>query len=48
LLAEYQGARVSLMLYLSGYFVDACGELPTVAAGRLHDRFLGWVTRPET
>ncbi len=42
LLAEFDGARVSLMLYLSGHFIDACTDLPTAASGRLHDRFLGW------
>ena len=42
LLAEYQGARVSLMLYLSGYFVDACGDLPAAPSGTLHRRFFGW------
>lgn len=42
LMAEYQCARVSLMLYLSGYFVQACVDLPMVASGRLYCRFLGW------
>lgn len=42
LLAEYQGARVSLMLYLSGCFTQACVDLPMVASGRLYHRFLGW------
>ncbi|HEX6968168.1 MAG TPA: flavin reductase [Micromonosporaceae bacterium] len=42
LLAEYAGARVSLMLYLSGYFVEACADLHTVAAGTLYRRFFTW------
>ena len=42
LLAEYEGARVSLALYLAGFFVEACGDLPAAVAGTLHHRFLGW------
>ncbi|HLL65953.1 MAG TPA: flavin reductase [Micromonosporaceae bacterium] len=42
LLAEYEGARVSLMLYLAGHFVDACADLPGTPAGTLYRRFLGW------
>ena len=36
--AEYDGARVSLMLHLVGCFVEASADLPTAAAGTLHRR----------
>jgi len=42
LAAEYAGARVSLMLYLTMYFVDACEDMPRSAAGDLYQRFLLW------
>lgn len=46
LLAEYEGARVSLTLYLSGYFIEACTDLPDACCGGLHNRFLGWAMGP--
>ncbi|GAB3334274.1 flavin reductase [Micromonospora halotolerans] len=42
LLAEYDGAPVSLALYLAAQLVDATRHLPQVSAGHLHHRFLGW------
>jgi hypothetical protein len=42
LLAEYSGARVSLMLYLSAHFVEACEDMPNAVLGTLHRRFFGW------
>ncbi|SDY23585.1 hypothetical protein SAMN05444365_1011152 [Micromonospora pattaloongensis] len=46
LLAEFDGAPVSLTIYLGAYFVDAAPDLPDVPAGDLHARFVGWaVTR---
>jgi hypothetical protein len=43
LLAEYEGATVSLALYLASNFVDAAADLPDLPAGNLYRRFLGWV-----
>lgn len=43
LLGEYDGALVSLTLYLVGLFADACVDLPAAEAGALHQRFLGWL-----
>ncbi|GGJ74142.1 hypothetical protein GCM10010123_00100 [Pilimelia anulata] len=40
LAAEYAGARVSLMLYLTGCFVAACEDLPHATVGDLYRRFL--------
>jgi len=42
LLAEYLGARVSLTLYVTALFVDACRDMPSAPAGDLYQRFLGW------
>jgi hypothetical protein len=42
LVAEFDGARVSLMLYLSAYFVEACADLPAAAVGDLYERFFIW------
>lgn len=44
LLAEYADARVSLSLslYLSGCFVQACADLGTTPAGLLYRRFFTW------
>lgn len=42
LIAHYHQAPVSLMIYLSGFFIEACQDLPRTAAGALHQRFLGW------
>ena len=43
LLAEYDGAFVSLAVLMGSYLVDASVELPSERAGDLYDRFLGWV-----
>ncbi|PSK67122.1 hypothetical protein B0E53_00944 [Micromonospora sp. MH33] len=40
--AEYDGAPVSLALYLAAQLVDATKDLAHVPAGQLHHRFLGW------
>ncbi|MEU5526011.1 flavin reductase [Micromonospora chersina] len=40
--AEYDGALVSLALYLATQLVDATQDLTHVPAGHLHRRFLGW------
>lgn len=42
LVAEYDGAYVSMMLHLSGFFIEACQDMPLAASGVLHHRFLGW------
>jgi hypothetical protein len=44
LLAEYERARVSLVVYVTGQFLDAVQDLPSVPSGALYDRFLGWLT----
>ncbi|MFI5845268.1 hypothetical protein ACIA8K_36750 [Catenuloplanes sp. NPDC051500] len=46
LLAEYDGARVSLAIYLGACLVEATRELFTVPAGWLYARFLGWMKAP--
>ncbi len=43
LVAEYEGARVSLALLMAAYFADAANDLPYAQAGDLYARFLGWV-----
>jgi hypothetical protein len=43
LLAEYDGAPVSLALLMSTYFCEAAHELPDARAGDLYTRFLGWL-----
>ncbi len=43
LLAEYDGALVSLVVYLGNHLVAAVADLPQVPAGRLHHRIVGWV-----
>ncbi|WP_204035710.1 flavin reductase [Micromonospora qiuiae] len=42
LVAEFTGARISLMLHLSAYLVQACEDLPNTPSGILHARFLAW------
>lgn len=42
LIAHYHQTPVSLMVYLAGFFVEACQDLPGVLAGMLHERFLAW------
>lgn len=46
LLAEYEGARVSLAIYMGACLVDATRELFTEPAGWLYARFLGWMKAP--
>jgi hypothetical protein len=46
LLAEFDGAKVSLSLLMSSYFVDASEDLPDAPAGDLHMRFFGWTRQP--
>ncbi|MGI5212916.1 hypothetical protein [Plantactinospora sp. CA-290183] len=41
--AEFDGAPVSLGLYLGAQFVRAARDLPRSPAGALHRRFLGWL-----
>jgi hypothetical protein len=41
--AEYDGAHVSLVLFLSGHFVNAARDLPGIDAGTLYNRFFGWL-----
>nr|WP_243707428.1 hypothetical protein [Micromonospora sp. KC606] len=41
-MAEFTGARISLMLHLSAYLVQACEDLPHTPSGVLHARFLAW------
>jgi hypothetical protein len=43
LLAEYDGAPVSLALLMSTYLCEAAYELPNTRAGDLYTRFLGWL-----
>jgi hypothetical protein len=41
--AEFDGATVSLGLYMAPMFVDACEDLADAPAGELYWRFLGWL-----
>jgi len=43
LLAEYEGATVSLSLLMTAYFVDAANDLPLTQSGDLYRRFHGWI-----
>lgn len=43
LLAEYDGAPVSLALLMGAAMVEAAGELVDIPAGALHRQFLGWL-----
>jgi hypothetical protein len=43
LIAEYEGAAVSLGLYMAAMLIDACQDLPERPAGWLVRRFLVWV-----
>jgi hypothetical protein len=43
LLAEFDGAPVSLALLMAGYFMDAAQDLRTEAAHVLYQRFMGWL-----
>jgi hypothetical protein len=40
--AEFDGAPVSLAIYLGSYLVAAAPDLRCVPAGSLHQRFVGW------
>lgn len=42
LLGHYHGAYVSLAVYLTGFFIEACQDLPGWPAGALYHRFLAW------
>lgn len=41
-MAEYADARVSLSVFLSACFVQACADLAAIPAGVLYRRFLTW------
>ncbi|GHJ16235.1 hypothetical protein [Micromonospora sp. AKA38] len=41
--AEYEGASVSLAMYLGAQLVRATADLGWAPAGALHRRFLGWL-----
>lgn len=45
--AEFDGAPVSLGLYMGAYLVWAAEDLVWLPAGELHRRFVGWVRRDE-
>jgi hypothetical protein len=45
--AEFDGTRVSLSIYMSRFFIAAAQDLPYIASGQLHHRFLGWIRHPE-
>jgi hypothetical protein len=40
---EFEGAPLSLALYMGTYLVRASADLTWVPAAALHRRFLGWV-----
>lgn len=40
--AEFDGAPVSLSIYMGAYLVAAAADLQYVPAGWLHSRFVGW------
>ncbi|NJC72389.1 flavin reductase [Planosporangium thailandense] len=46
LIAEYDRAPASLSLLMSSYVVEAADDLHDAPAGTLHNRFLGWLSRP--
>lgn len=43
LLAEYEGAPVSLSLYMASHLLSATQDMGWAPAGPLHRRFLGWL-----
>jgi hypothetical protein len=43
LLAEYEGASVSLALFMTANFVEAASDLSWVSAGDLYGRFFSWL-----
>ncbi|MBO4204736.1 flavin reductase [Micromonospora echinofusca] len=42
---EYADSRLSLLVYLAGYLLDAAADLRHLPADELYARFLGWVIR---
>jgi hypothetical protein len=40
--AEFDGAPVSLALYMGAYLVSAAEDLVGIPSGYLHRRFVGW------
>ncbi|MEH1012184.1 hypothetical protein V6U90_03530 [Micromonospora sp. CPCC 206060] len=44
LLTEYADSRLTLLVYLAGYLLDAAADLRHLPADELYARFLGWVT----
>jgi hypothetical protein len=47
LVAEFHHAYASMMIYLAGYFVQACEDLSDAPVGGVHARFLGWAGSPQ-
>jgi hypothetical protein len=43
LLDEYRGAPASLALYVGARLVEAAHDLPSMKAGTLYQRFVGWL-----
>jgi hypothetical protein len=41
--AEFEGAPVSLSIYMGSHLVSASQDLVGVPAGQLHFRFVGWI-----
>jgi hypothetical protein len=39
---EYKDDRIGLHMYLAAAFLKACQDMPTVPAGPLFVRFMGW------
>ncbi|WP_320067646.1 hypothetical protein [Micromonospora sp. RTGN7] len=46
LLAEYDGAPVSLAIYLASRLVSATQDMGWAPATALHRRFIGWLPKP--
>lgn len=42
LAAHYDGAYISLVVYLTGFFLEACQDLHRWPAGMLYTRFIAW------
>ena len=42
LLKEYEKDRIGMHLYLAAAMVRACQDMPTMPAGLLLGRFIGW------
>ncbi|MFG3601865.1 hypothetical protein [Micromonospora chersina] len=43
LLAEYQGASVSLAVYMAAHLLSATEDMSWAPSGLLHRRLLGWL-----